>query len=74
MKTPRKKGHDEFAVFVVAAAIICVAAILYGIFYLIIHEKDDHGRMSQQQHQSVQVICPQPAWNTGQPPIVNGKG
>lgn len=76
MTIHRERGKDEFATFVVAAAILCVAAILYGALYLMLqHEQNQRNSVTNKQDQkiSVQVVCPNNGWNTGVP-VVNGNG
>lgn len=71
-KRRRKRGKDEFAVFVVAAAIICFAAIMYGLLIVIPRVRPTIVRVyvPVNVHQTQQQTVPDNGWI----PIVNGKG
>ena len=73
MKIKRKRGKDEFATFVVAAAILCVAAILYGILVIVpkTHPTIVRVYVPVQVHQTqTQTTNPDNGWI----PTVNGNG
>lgn len=73
MKFKRKKAKDEFAVFVVAAAILALAAILYGILVIVpkVHPTIVRVYVPVDVHQSQSQTQPSNQWWT---PIVEGKG